>query len=65
MLVSECCGAPPANEVIDGLGICSECREHSGFEGEDESDYESPSQDELWQRDCDNQHRESEAKKLK
>ena len=63
--LSNCCGAEPANEVIDGLGICSECREHADFESEDESDYESPSQDELWQRGCDIEHREAEAKKLK
>ena len=32
MLVSECCYAPPWQlEVYDGLGICSECKEHCNF----------------------------------
>jgi len=30
-LLSECCAEPPSGEVIDGLGICSHCKEHAGF----------------------------------
>ena len=28
---SSCCDAPPINEVHDGLGICSKCKEHADF----------------------------------
>jgi len=30
-LLSTCCGAPPWNEIRDGLAICSRCREHAEF----------------------------------
>jgi len=33
--ISNCCGAPPWNEVHDGLAICSRCKEHADFTGEE------------------------------
>ena len=30
-LLSTCCGAKSDTEIIDGLGICSECKEHAEF----------------------------------
>ena len=33
---SNCCGAPSIGEVIDGLGMCSECKEWAEFEDEDD-----------------------------
>lgn len=32
-LYSDCCAAPAANEIVDGLAICSECKEHASYEG--------------------------------
>ena len=34
-IVSNCCGALPLGETHDDMGFCSECREHAGFEGEE------------------------------
>jgi len=34
-LVSECCSSPPMTDVHDGIGICDECREWSGFYDEE------------------------------
>ena len=36
----EQCGSPPAGEVVDGLGMCSECRENVSFEKWDEEEPE-------------------------
>lgn len=33
--VSNCCGAPPVGEIIDGEAFCSRCQDHAFFE-EDE-----------------------------
>lgn len=33
---SECCGAPPATEIEEGLALCSHCREWAEFEEADE-----------------------------
>jgi len=35
-LLSGCCGAPSATEVIDGCGLCSRCKEWADFESEEE-----------------------------
>ena len=34
--LSNCCGAPPWNEIHDGLAICSRCKEHAEFVEEEE-----------------------------
>lgn len=34
--LSECCGAPPATEIEEGLALCSHCREWAEFEEENE-----------------------------
>lgn len=40
-LLSECCSSPPLTntDVHDGIAICDECREWSGFYKEDEPEY--------------------------
>lgn len=30
-MLSECCEAPATGEIIDGLGVCSKCKEWSDF----------------------------------
>lgn len=30
--LSDCCGAPPVFDIIDGIGICSRCKEWAGFD---------------------------------
>ncbi len=35
-VVSNCCGAPSIGEVINGEGICFDCKEHASFEAEPE-----------------------------
>ena len=62
-LWSTCCGAESTTEVVDGLGICSQCREHADFEAEDES--EGLSQDEIFQRQCENRWHAAQARGLK
>jgi len=36
-LLSECCSAPPLNntDVHDGIAMCNQCKEWSGFYDED------------------------------
>ena len=36
--LSNCCGAPPWNEIHDGLAICSRCKEHADFTGDDDEE---------------------------
>lgn len=33
-LISECCGAT-ANEDFQNMGLCPDCREHTGFAAEE------------------------------
>ena len=35
--LSDCCTAPSAWEIVDGLGICSKCKEHATFLTEEEA----------------------------
>jgi hypothetical protein len=37
-LRSDCCDAVADGEVIDGIGICSKCKEHASFTNENEDD---------------------------
>ena len=39
-LVSECCSAPPLNntDVHDGIAMCDQCKEWSGFYDEEEEE---------------------------
>jgi len=62
-LLSECCGAESTVEIIDGLGICAECKEHAEFIDEDESCNEGGGLH--YDRDIDQAHLMSEARKLK
>ena len=39
MEASNCCGALPTGETHEGLGFCSECRDHEVFEEMPEDDY--------------------------
>jgi hypothetical protein len=38
--LSECCGSSSKIEIIDGLGLCSDCGEWAGFFTEEELDNE-------------------------
>jgi hypothetical protein len=38
--ISDCCGAPIVGEIIDDLGICSQCNEWSGVRQEPENEIE-------------------------
>ena len=44
-LVSECCSAPPLNntDVHDGIAMCDQCKEWSGFYDEEEEENERSS----------------------
>lgn len=35
-VLSNCCGAPALGEVINGEGMCSDCKEHAEFEENEE-----------------------------
>lgn len=41
-MVSNCCGALSATEIVDGDAICSKCGEHADFQERDK--------DEFWER---------------
>ena len=36
--VSECCGMPALGEIVNNTGICSQCREWTGFEEREEDE---------------------------
>jgi hypothetical protein len=31
-ILSNCCGAPPLNDIYDDIAICTDCREWADFE---------------------------------
>ncbi len=33
-VVSDCCSALPLGEIYDGLGLCSQCKDHATFGGD-------------------------------
>ena len=37
--VSICCGSPPEYEIVDDIGMCSGCKEGSGFITQKQFDY--------------------------
>lgn len=39
-MLSECCGAVSATEIVNSIGICNSCREWAEFSSEEEYDEE-------------------------